>query len=689
MWFRVLTEFEFHDQMGKAVVLHPGQLVDVLNRHEARTLLRKGVIIPKELSTSQADKRLLISPVIPGGRRRLLCWFPMKKFYSGGRVHLTQFAWNLAQLGNHVTVATDSTPPWWNDYPALDNLVLWDTSKDSPSIIPDFDLVVVDGKNAVARQGLQYAREHGVPFVAWNFETPNWFTQFRPDVAKLIAYHDDYKDVFRAADLMLATSDESAAFLRLWLDDKDAPLEVINPAVNETALEGGKVPKGLQGRKFIVSCGRGSGYKNDQLACDVVFAYGKQMDWVKVGRLNGGPNAIPGPLHKVHHFPNVSDRVKFALMREAVAVLAPSDFEGFGMVPAEALAVRTPVIVYDLPVLRQEYGDALTYVERGNKQAYTIAAHSVLSAPKKHVVSKRKQGAILKTLGMAAQREAIDDLPYFCSSKPRISAVMNAYACAKVVPFALEAVYPHVHEIIISYGREQAWPWPEDNTLEVLRNFPDPDGKIQIIAKDVWPGTDGKACRQAMRDAAVERITGNYLMILDSDEIWTGFENYVAALGKGTIDGGCPLAVTFWHDLGHHIVSSGLYRWGEEVKPYGAVWPHVRILPWRASHYWHSHIVPYAAASKKIAWASHNNRKTVEALGTTCVLYHMGHCMPREFMTLKKGYYKQRDKHVQQADAWLRWKGQIGDCGDGIVRGVDWTVPDIVSRAYKAIHDES
>jgi glycosyltransferase involved in cell wall biosynthesis len=49
----------------------------------------------------------------------------------------------------------------------------------------------------------------------------------------------------------------------------------------------------------------------------------------------------------------VSDAQLGALYRGASAFVLPSLFEGFGMPAAEALALRTPTIVSDLPVLRE------------------------------------------------------------------------------------------------------------------------------------------------------------------------------------------------------------------------------------------------------------------------------------------------------------------------------------------------
>lgn len=54
---------------------------------------------------------------------------------------------------------------------------------------------------------------------------------------------------------------------------------------------------------------------------------------------------------------------KWAALREASALLFPSLQETFGLPVAEALKVGAPVVAADLPVLRELYGDAVTFVD--------------------------------------------------------------------------------------------------------------------------------------------------------------------------------------------------------------------------------------------------------------------------------------------------------------------------------------
>ena len=82
----------------------------------------------------------------------------------------------------------------------------------------------------------------------------------------------------------------------------------------------------------------------------------------------------------------VDDAELDGLYRGALAVLAPSYLEGYGLVPLEALARGTPTIVADLPVYDETVGDAAVRVPAGDAEALAeallrVAAERVTPPP--------------------------------------------------------------------------------------------------------------------------------------------------------------------------------------------------------------------------------------------------------------------------------------------------------------------
>lgn len=76
----------------------------------------------------------------------------------------------------------------------------------------------------------------------------------------------------------------------------------------------------------------------------------------------------------------VDDAIKFDLMSRAQLFVFPSVEEGWGIAVAEALAVGTPVVAYDLPVYEQVFGSQLHTVPLGNRQAIVQTVGELLES---------------------------------------------------------------------------------------------------------------------------------------------------------------------------------------------------------------------------------------------------------------------------------------------------------------------
>lgn len=90
------------------------------------------------------------------------------------------------------------------------------------------------------------------------------------------------------------------------------------------------------------------------------------------------------------------------------------------------------------------------------------------------------------------------------------------------IKYNLEVLYPHAHEIIVVEGAVEKFRHAAtqdghslDNTVKIIREFPDPDGKIKLIQKnDFWPE------KNEMANAYLKECTGDYVWHIDVDEFY-------------------------------------------------------------------------------------------------------------------------------------------------------------------------
>jgi glycosyltransferase involved in cell wall biosynthesis len=111
----------------------------------------------------------------------------------------------------------------------------------------------------------------------------------------------------------------------------------------------------------------------------------------RVSALAAGPRDLPlvlvgkngawtDELPDVHLTGLVPDDDLAAIYTGAHALVFPSDDEGFGLPPVEALACGTPVAACDIPVLREVLGDRATFVDCGD-MAGLLAAGAAATRP--------------------------------------------------------------------------------------------------------------------------------------------------------------------------------------------------------------------------------------------------------------------------------------------------------------------
>jgi len=666
MWFRALEDINEpipEARNGDCFAAKKGELVKVWHRHVAKRLLTENKIGPPHLSHNE----------------RLYSGQPARKYsnswrygffqrtsshYSGGRLYMFQMAQWIAEGGGEVFIVTDHIPKWTVDYPQHRRIHVVLEDKDIP---PDLDVVITDSKGEFGRKCLAYHRRHPSSlYGAVSFETPNWVAKYVPHYAQQLGNElNGSQHIFTEADFWITCSAEGAKFLAEWAGVKK-PTHVVYPAVNTYALEESKkIDVPAPDNPFVLVSARPASYKQTQLVIDTIWSLDIPFDVVAFGKpLGARPD---NELHRLHVYTNQTDAQKHALMAKAHLVCAPSLFEGYGMVPQEALASGTQCLVMDLPVLRESYGDRLLYVPWSKNGEYKEELTRMCKAQKPLIGTNH-----IDTFGWEKRREQFQSIQFIPNGRKR--AFTNCIVYYGFLPQSIESVYEHCEEINVAFGPTPGAPPIDDGSLERLKAMPDPDNKIRIHERDMW------AHKKEMREWCSSNSNGNFQILLDGDEIW---ENVEAWLRDGS-DYGAPNWLNYWHSAEHYIRDSAVWkgmRWGSEVEP-GILWHgHYRSSFWRKCFSWKTHSSPQDHTGDKLSMYKTNTMERMKACLLTRI-HHVGHCLSREVMEAKHTYYKNRDGAPDtRREAWHNWNGKLGECGDGIVSKVFWELPQLVRDA--------
>jgi len=665
MKYRVVTAFGW-DKDHEAL---PGELIEIGKKSTADLLIERGYLTLSENSWADPTGGKVGAHLPPFSKvKRVGIWLETTSYYSGGRIHLYQYAHCMANAGAEVFLITNRLPRWAGDYPTELRLSILIIGSDP--VPPDLDIVLTDSKEDLGRAALDYKRLHPRSrFFCMNFETPNWVAEF--DEAYSLKMIDN-KAITSRADVLMSNSELSAHYLRAWLGPEflNREVAVLPPAVNTYAIPDKRLGVRTIDRPYAVYSARTAQYKGLATVVDTIFDLEMPFDLVVFGAR--GVGFPQDENHKVWHMQGHNDRAKFEMLANAHFTLAPSLFEGYGMVPGESLASGTPCIAYDLPVLREAYGDPppmnLFLIEHGNKEAFRAKVVELASTPKPPMPVQASM--VRQRYGMEKMKQRVEALPYHQMRTKKVSVQMLAYW--GFLPASLESVYPYVDEILIAFGRvPHAKVW-DDGSLERIAAFPDPDQKIKLEVRDVWEG--GKL---EMRTWCCNQATGNYMLVLDGDEVWDGLEDWLHM----DLPFATPRWVNFWHNRRHwnyNVPGTDHSRWGQKMEwGIGATCPHYRWSFWRPTYKFRTHCSPTDASNHVL----HSCALTGPEEQPLTVMYHLGHALPMSLMVAKHAFYCRRDgedpNRTKAHKAWWDWINHpdLGDCGDGIVAKVDWELP--------------
>jgi mannosyltransferase len=144
-------------------------------------------------------------------------------------------------------------------------------------------------------------------------------------------------------------------------------------------------------RAFVLFVGQRRGYKNFSLALQALAL----LPDVELHCVGGGPlqaaelAAAPQAVReRVRHAGFIGDEQLNRLYNQALCLVYPSRYEGFGIPVAEAMRAGCPVVAIDCKAVRETGGDALT-VSANDPRALVDAIESVVGSERRALVVSR------------------------------------------------------------------------------------------------------------------------------------------------------------------------------------------------------------------------------------------------------------------------------------------------------------
>jgi len=245
----------------------------------------------------------------------------------------------------------------------------------------------------------------------------------------------------------------------------------------------------------------------------------------------------------------------------------------------------------------------------------------------------------------------------FNASRPLITASYKVLNESKFLEYSLRSVYPHVDRIdiiegatkeAVSLGQANSNGGSLDDTVKIIKEFPDPEKKIRLI--------QGKfIAREQMQDKLLELCTSRWMLYMDGDEIISDGEimrKFCAENLDGRIVHAKPgRFLNFWHDF-HHVAYSlnPLSPWAKHGIPHAfLIWRDLPGLNFSAGHTVALDAYGTSVSTAYIDQTKYNGRwTTLDGVD----VYHFGNAKGMESMA-----YKLKQVHPrllgEKEDPWI------------------------------------
>lgn len=308
--------------------------------------------------------------------------------FTGGRLHIFQYAIALCQLGYKVVWLTNCRPIYIDSFKDHDlkNLTILIRGYPSPSVFSSGYVFknVVGTPLGCIDQVEYYKRSYvGVKYYQIVLVCPLLARQYRSGVDvddSGIGFQRNIQSM-KNADCIWTQTQLNKKWISKWLDYPEEQIKVLPPAVNDNVA---KKYLNRRVKNQIIFISRFVSYKHPEMILQIA----KDLDYKgKVIMIGGAGGLAYSTLRQMAQKNGINlkiiescdDDTKFKLMSESKLMLFPSDWEDFGMPPMEAGYYGVPSIAVENPTYDEVFGKYLITSKRDDYEDYLKKVKNVLN----------------------------------------------------------------------------------------------------------------------------------------------------------------------------------------------------------------------------------------------------------------------------------------------------------------------
>lgn len=229
------------------------------------------------------------------------------------------------------------------------------------------------------------------------------------------------KHALNYVDHVIAVSQNTLNdFLKVYpFDQHRTSVIYLGPSTTQS-MACSSLPDMLKGSSYFLMVGNRSDYKNGLVALKAFALLAGECADLKLVLCGGGPlsleeyTVLEEAIKERVHCISINDSMLASLYKDAVALVYPSLYEGFGLPVLEAMACACPVIAYKSSSIPEVAGDAACYVDVHSMEAVAAAMRLMLNDRQQRL--KFKQAGIVQSQLFSWEKTALETIEVYQKS---------------------------------------------------------------------------------------------------------------------------------------------------------------------------------------------------------------------------------------------------------------------------------